>query len=345
MCKRIFAEQTSQVGDVPFYKIGTIGNTPDAYITNDLFLEYKQKYHFPLKGETLITCSGTVGKCIQYDGNPAYFQDSNIVWLRGKNTPINDNFLYLLLKNQDWSKLNSTTISRIYSNNLLELKYKYPDDNEQKIIVDFLLRIDKRIETQNKIIDSYKSLIKSIRNNIFATLQCDWKRLDLLIKDKEVGLKRGNIIPKHEKDNEYKYPVYSSSVQNNGLMGYSNYFMYNTELITWSIDGGGDIFYRKPHKFCVTNVCGIMELNKNKFNYIFVTEALKYQHSKMVFDYQTKAHPSVIEKLYSLPIISIDKQNDIAKLFNTLISRITVEEYYLAKLKEQKKYLLSNMFI
>ena len=81
MCKRIFANETNVTGGVPFYKIGTLGGTPDAYIRKTLFKEYKSKYNFPRKGEILITCSGTIGKCLQYDGGDAYFQDSNIVWI------------------------------------------------------------------------------------------------------------------------------------------------------------------------------------------------------------------------------------------------------------------------
>lgn len=81
MCKRIFASQTSETGEVPFYKIGTLGGMPDAYISKKLFNEYKQNYRFPKAGEILISCSGTIGRCIQYDGKDAYFQDSNIVWL------------------------------------------------------------------------------------------------------------------------------------------------------------------------------------------------------------------------------------------------------------------------
>ena len=36
MCKRVFKEQTREVGDVPFFKIGTFGGVPDAYISNIL---------------------------------------------------------------------------------------------------------------------------------------------------------------------------------------------------------------------------------------------------------------------------------------------------------------------
>ncbi len=48
MCKRIFANQTSTIGDVPFYKIGTFGKEADAYISRKLYVEYRNKYSFPL---------------------------------------------------------------------------------------------------------------------------------------------------------------------------------------------------------------------------------------------------------------------------------------------------------
>lgn len=36
MCRRIFKEQTSETGDIPFYKIGTFGAEPDAFISREL---------------------------------------------------------------------------------------------------------------------------------------------------------------------------------------------------------------------------------------------------------------------------------------------------------------------
>ena len=81
MCKRILASQTNTEEGIPFYKIGTIGNAPDAYISKELFDDYKTKYNYPHKGEVMITCAGTVGKCVVYDGKDAYYQDSNIVWI------------------------------------------------------------------------------------------------------------------------------------------------------------------------------------------------------------------------------------------------------------------------
>ena len=81
MCRRIFKEQTSETGDIPFYKIGTFGADPDAFISRELFEEYKSKYPYPQKGDILISASGSIGRAVEFAGNNEYFQDSNIVWL------------------------------------------------------------------------------------------------------------------------------------------------------------------------------------------------------------------------------------------------------------------------
>ena len=44
MCKRILKNQTLPKGDIPFYKIGTFGKEPDAYISKEIFEEYSTKY-------------------------------------------------------------------------------------------------------------------------------------------------------------------------------------------------------------------------------------------------------------------------------------------------------------
>ena len=171
MCKRIFANQTSEQGDVPFFKIGTIGGTPDAYISRDLFEEYKAKYNYPRKGEVMITCAGTVGKTIVFDGEDAYFQDSNIVWLSNPKQLYINPFLNYVLSRVNWNKLNSTTITRIYNDNLRELVINYPSIKEQEKIVVLLSLLDQRILTQNKVIEKYESLIKALRHLLFSTLE------------------------------------------------------------------------------------------------------------------------------------------------------------------------------
>lgn len=93
MCKRIFANQTSTIGDVPFYKIGTFGKEADACISSKLYVEYRNKYSFPQKGDILISAAGTLGRTVVYDGEKAYFQDSNIVWLDINKTRLCNEYL------------------------------------------------------------------------------------------------------------------------------------------------------------------------------------------------------------------------------------------------------------
>ena len=312
--------------------------------------DFKNEFKIsPKYGDILMTRIGDIGTpAIVYNNNElAYYVSLALL----KPKKVLSSFLKFAIEANAFQKelwkrsIHVAFPKKINKEEIGECKLSIPSNEEQKQVAELLLKIDERILTQSKIIEKYESLISTIRTNIFSSFQCKWIKICDLVENKSLQLNRGNIIPKHPKDDVYKYPVYSSSVQKDGLMGYSDYYMFDKELITWSIDGGGDIFFREKHKFCVTNVCGILQLDTNKFSYRFVAEALKYQHSKMTFDYQTKAHPSVIEKLYALPDIELNEQNKYSKLFEVLYSKLGNERKYLEIIKEQKKYLLSNMFI
>ena len=180
MCKRILASQTNTEDGVPFYKIGTIGSTPDAYISKELFDDYKVKYSYPHKGEVMITCAGTVGKCVVYDGEDAYFQDSNIVWIDNPTQNISNGFLFHLLSKVDWRKLNSTTIIRIYNDDLRNLKMSYPQKEEQQKISHLLSLLDERITTQNKIIEDLKKLKSAIIDYAIDSLDANFMKFGYL---------------------------------------------------------------------------------------------------------------------------------------------------------------------
>ena len=169
MCKRILAAQTNTEGGVPFYKIGTIGGKADTYISKDLFDEYKLKYSYPHKGEVMVTCAGTVGKCVIYNGEDSYYQDSNIVWIDNPSEIISNNFLYHLLSRTNWSYLNSTTIVRIYNDDLRNLRLFCPKHDEQKKIAHFLSLLNERIATQNKIIEDLKKLKSAIADKLYSS--------------------------------------------------------------------------------------------------------------------------------------------------------------------------------
>lgn len=172
MCKRIFSNETSETEDIPFYKIGTLGEKADSFISRSLFEKYKKTYRFPRQGEILISCSGTIGRCLPYDGEDAYFQDSNIVWLDNPTSLISNELLFYLLSNVHWNKLNSTTITRIYTSDLKKLVLIFPEKKEeQQKIADCLSEIDTIITEQSNKIEQLKAHKKGLMQGLFPSLK------------------------------------------------------------------------------------------------------------------------------------------------------------------------------
>ena len=54
MCKRVLNSQTTDKGDVPFYKIGTFGKEANAFISRELFDEFVSRFSYPKEGDVLI---------------------------------------------------------------------------------------------------------------------------------------------------------------------------------------------------------------------------------------------------------------------------------------------------
>ncbi len=144
MCKRVFKNQTSDNGDVPFYKIGTFGSVADAFISRELFEEYKSKFSYPEKGDILISASGSIGRTVEFSGKDEYFQDSNIIWLKHNNEIINP-FLKQLYSIIKWSGIEGTTIKRLYNENVLKTEIMLPNVEEQKRISSYLDNLDNLI--------------------------------------------------------------------------------------------------------------------------------------------------------------------------------------------------------
>ncbi|MGN8390083.1 restriction endonuclease subunit S [Helicobacter pylori] len=161
MCKRVMKHQTTRYGEIPFYKIGTFGNTADAFISKKLFLEYKTKYSFPKKGDILISASGTIGRAVIYDGKPAYFQDSNIVWIDNDETLVKNDFLFYAYSNVKWNT-EYTTILRLYNNNFRNTLIPLPPLNEQSAIANILSALDRYLCALDALILKKEGVKKSL---------------------------------------------------------------------------------------------------------------------------------------------------------------------------------------
>ena len=161
MCKRVFKEETSDTGEIPFYKIGTFGKEPDAFISQELFDSYRKKFSFPKMGDVLLSASGTIGRKVKYDGKPAYFQDSNIIWLDHDESKVLNNFLFYLYDTITW-QTEGSTIKRLYNNILLKKVIPVPSINEQKQIAEIFSVVDEKILINQKLKDKLTFIKKGL---------------------------------------------------------------------------------------------------------------------------------------------------------------------------------------
>lgn len=170
MCKRIMKHETSESGDIPFYKIGTFGKKADAYISKEIYDLYRVKYSFPKKGDILISASGTIGRTVVFDGKPAYFQDSNIVWVDNDESLVSNAFLAFIYQKIKWVT-DDNTIARLYNDNLRNLEIIVPSLPEQQKIANCLASIDKLVTAQTQKIEALKAHKKGLMQQLFPLME------------------------------------------------------------------------------------------------------------------------------------------------------------------------------
>lgn len=155
-----------------------------------------------------------------------------------------------------------------------------------------------------------------------------------------IQLGRGKVISKKDiRDNPGDFPVYSSSSQNNGEVGTYGKYMFDDERITWSIDGGGILFYRNNHKYSVTNVCGWLKvLKEDTINCRYLYFTLFEQWQNKIFDYNHKAHPSIVRKEYVIPIPSLAEQKRIVSILDSFTASIDNLKEQIAQRRKQYEF-------
>ena len=251
-------------------------------------------------------------------------------------------FQYYLFETIKWEKHNEGSgVPSLSASTIESLKVNIPQFNEQNKIANFLSKIDTRITTQSKIIEVLKSQKKWIYDIVFNKIDAEIVPLGNLC-----NIKKGEQINGSELNDNDIYPFM------NGGTSPSGYFhMFNANENTISISEGG-------------NSCGYIQFNKNKFwcgGHCYSLINIKEQVNNKYLYHFLKANELNIMRLrvgsglpniqkkdlenFSIFIPSLKEQNFIANFLDICDLKINLEEVLLIKLKEQKKYLLSNMFI
>jgi type I restriction enzyme S subunit len=315
---------------------------------------FKEKYlKFSLKkGDYVVALTRPILngklKIAQIDD---YFEGALLNQRVGKIETINSKgFVYSYLQKDDLIKSIENNIAgsdppNLSPNEINSIILTIPSFSEQEKIALFISLIDGRIQTQNKIIENLKTLIKGTSEKLFTQKFrfkddngndfSDWEAKKL---GKILTIGSGKDYKHLEKGD---IPVFGTG----GLMTYVNSFLYDGETVCIGRKGTID----KP-----------MYYNGK----IWTVDTLFYSHSflntvpKFVFyifkminwkEYnEASGVPSLskntIEKI-KINIPSLPEQTKIASFLSKIDEKIEVEKQLLSQYENQKKYLLQNLFV
>ena len=368
MCRRIFKEQTSESGDIPFYKIGTFGGQADAFISGELFAEYRSKYSYPKEGDILISASGSIGRTVEFTGENEYFQDSNIVWL-SHDDRLDNTFLKYFYSVVKWAGIEGSTIKRLYNDNILNTVISMPSVAEQKKIGAFFKEFDHLITLHQRKLEKLKIIKKAMLENCFpkngekvpkfrfSGFTGDWEQRKFEDITFPAGEKNKDNIAyeSYSVTNENGFVPQNEQFENGGTMATANksmYYIVSRNSFAYNparINVGSIGYYDKPENVIVSSLYEVFktieDIDDRFLWHWFKSNAFQ----KMIEQYQEGGVRLYFyyDKLCmcSLPIPDIKEQRKIGKQLDEIDHLITLHQRKLEKLKIIKKSFLEKMFV
>ena len=360
MNKRIFKDETSETGEVPFYKIGTFGSEPDSFITREKFEEYKSKYPYPEIGDILISASGSIGRTLEYQGEEAYFQDSNIVWLK-HDERLDNSFLKQFYSIVKWEGIEGTTIKRLYNKNILETPISLPSQEEQSAIGSLFRTLDDLLSSYKDNLANYQSLKATMLSKMFPKagqtvpeirldgFEGEWEEKEFIqIVNRVTESSDSDSLPKVEFEDiisgqgKLNKDISSKFDNRKGILfkpGYTLYGKLRPYLNNWLLPkfegvALGDFWVFDPNG------------NNSDFIY-YLVQSSRYQ--KVANDTSGTKMPrsdwkSVSTTIFAIPQ-TIAEQQAIGTYFSNLDNIINSHQEKISQLEDLKKKLLQDMFI
>ena len=333
MCRRIFKEQTSENGEIPFYKIGTFGGEADAFISRELFEEYKAKYQYPKKGDILISASGSIGRTVVFTGKNEYFQDSNIVWLN-HDKHLDNSFLKCFYSIVKWAGIEGSTIKRLYNDNILNTAITLPSVEEQQKIGAYFENLDNLITLhQREFVFLCKEKIEIIRY-----IKNTWEQRKFDDITYPAGEKNRDNLPyeSYSVTNENGFIPQNEQFENGGTMATADksmYYIVSKNSFAYNparINVGSIGYYDKPENVIVSSLYEVFKTSEDIDDrflwHWFKSDAFQ----RMIEQYQEGGVRLYFyyDKLCmcSLPVPDIQEQRKIGKQLDILDNLITLHQ-------------------
>ena len=274
----------------------------------------------------------------------------------------NVDFLYYLIQTKKKDLIRKScgsTFLEISANEVRKIQVSVPSDVEQQKIAGLLSLIDKRIATQNKIIEKLQSLIKGLIDDII-TLKCGQLVAfeTLYSKAGEGGTPttsntefydNGSIPFIKIDDLSNKYLSANKDYITELGLKKSSAWLIPTHSIIYS--NGATIGAISINKYPVCTKQGILGIVPNtnidvEFLYYFMQSSYFQKEVERVVTEGTMktAYLKDINHI-KCPIPDLDRQKEISHFLSVLSLKEDVERQLLQKYQIQKQYLLRKMFI
>lgn len=309
--------------------------------------------------DVIIPCSGeaaieiATARCVPVS-NILLGGDLNIIRLNGQDGRF---FAYQLngKRKIDIAKVaQGVSVVHLYGEHLKKIKIAYPSIEEQTKIAEMLSLIDRRISTQNKIIEDLKKLKVAIIENVFEDKCCNYKIGDI-IRQVSNRNKSNNVLNVLSVSNKLGFVEQSEqfedrTVASEDVTKYkivrTNDFAYNPARI----NVGSIARLKQQHESGIVSPMYICFHTKKDvlpeyLEIFFHTQFFKHEMYKRL-EGSVRLCLSY-EGLTNIPIFipGIPIQLEISKRLLALERKIATEECYLNALEQQKQYLLQQMFI
>ena len=244
------------------------------------------------------------------------------------------------------------------------LSFSFPTLAEQERIAKLMALLDKRISTQNKIIDKLQSLIKGLNNSLYA--QYSHEVLTSFVK---LGTSYSGLSGKSAQDFGSGKPfitylnVYSNNIINDKDFQYvsikdgekQNVVEYGDVLFTLSSEtpeevGIGSVYLGKEKVYLNSFCFGIHIINTEVvfppylFYYVSSTSFRKFIYPYAQGSTRFNLCKADFEKA-SIKLPSLENQKRIYSVLCHITSKVETEKSLLDFYNAQKQYLLRQMFI
>ena len=310
----------------------------------------------------LLSINGTIGNVALYKGEPIMLGKS--ACYINVSSKVNRHYIfhYLMMPKCQFyftSELTETTIKNLSLKSVRKTKVSLPNMEEQNRIAQLFDAINKRIATQNKIIED----LKKLKSAIIEKHYCQVKKQTTCIADLGEPFSVGSLAKEDLAEIGSPCVIYGELFTTYGEI------IFHIESYTNKTDGmilskKGDLLFPSSTTVdamsliapSVINVDGVI-LGGDMFG-IHISHNYNAQYLSYYFNHIAKKqlakfakgstiihlHYTDIEKA-KLLLPSLEEQNRMAKCLVALDKKVSVEQNLLSSLTCQKSFLLQQMFI